>query len=58
MCITLCKRITEAKNVEDSTKNGHQDSGYPRKWKDLSTSYQQNVDKLITTIHNVCRFRF
>lgn len=31
MCITLCKRITEAKNVEDSTKNGRQDSGYPRK---------------------------
>ena len=40
-------------NVEESTKKEKMKKGYPRKYKQLSTTYQQNVDKLVKCINKL-----
>ena len=52
MCIKLSKWITMLENVEKQGDSMIQKQSYQRKIKYLSTSYQQNVDKLITVNNN------
>ena len=52
MCIKLSKWITVLENVEKQGDSMIQKQSYQRKIKYLSTSYQQNVDKLITVNNN------
>lgn len=46
------------KNVEESMILNEKKRTYPRKMSVLSTTYQQNVDKLITVFRNVCKVIF
>ena len=52
MCIKISKWITVLENVEKQSVSMIQKWSYQRKIEYLSTSYQQNVDKLITANNN------